>query len=57
MTGGEIIFERVHVRWELGDLAKDCGEIDGYDEGYQMKTAVDYAEDKIREDNFEPGVV
>ena len=57
MTGGEIIFERVHVRWELGNLAKDGGEIDGYDEGYQKKTAVDYAEDKIRKDNFEPGVV
>lgn len=57
VTGSEVIFERVHVWWKLGDLAEGVGEIKGYAERYQMKTAVDDAEEKIRKDYFEPGVV
>lgn len=47
MTRGKVIFERIHVWWELGDLAKDDSKIEGYDEGNQMKTAVDHAEEKV----------
>lgn len=57
MTGGKVIFERIHVWWELGDLAKDDSKIEGYDEGNQMKTAVNHAEEKVRKYDFEPGVV
>lgn len=57
MSGGEIIFERVHVWRELGDLVENDSEIEGYDERYQMKGAVDQAEEKVRKHYFELGVV
>ena len=53
MAGSEVVFQGIHVRWQIRDLAEDDGKIEGYDQGYQMKTAINHADEKRHKDDFE----
>lgn len=46
MARGQIVFERVHVWWEAGNLTEDDGEVERYQKGHQMEAAINHAGEK-----------
>ena len=40
MTRGEIVLERIHVRWKFGYLAENDGEIDGDAQRHQVDSSI-----------------
>lgn len=52
VSGGEVVFKRVHIWWEFCDFAEDDGEIEGEEKGDQVKAAVGDSKEEGGEDDL-----